>query len=82
MPRDRLRHRRNRRSGWHDFTVYLWDMIGYGASTAHRLAEQILGAELRLVPEAGHLIQVDAPEQLTAILFRWLLSEKARRTGR
>jgi pimeloyl-ACP methyl ester carboxylesterase len=39
---------------------------------AHRLAEQIPGAELRLVPEAGHLIQLDAPERLTAILHRWL----------
>jgi pimeloyl-ACP methyl ester carboxylesterase len=41
---------------------------------AHRLAEQIPGATLRLVEEAGHLIQLDAPEQLTAILHRWLSS--------
>jgi pimeloyl-ACP methyl ester carboxylesterase len=39
---------------------------------AHRLAEQIPGAELRLVSEAGHLIQLDAPEHLTAILHGWL----------
>jgi pimeloyl-ACP methyl ester carboxylesterase len=45
---------------------------------AHRLAEQIPGAELRLVREAGHLIQLDAPEQLTAILHRWLFSEPSR----
>ena len=45
---------------------------------AHRLAEQIPGAELRLVPEAGHLIQLDAPEHLTAILHRWLFSETFR----
>ena len=45
---------------------------------AHRLVEQIRGAELCLVPEAGHLIQLDAPEQLTAILQRWLLSKKSR----
>jgi pimeloyl-ACP methyl ester carboxylesterase len=41
---------------------------------AHRLAERIPGAELHLVPQAGHLIQLDAPEQLTAILHRWLSS--------
>ena len=45
---------------------------------AHRLAEQIPGAELCIVSEAGHLIQLDAPEQLTAILHRWLFSEKSR----
>lgn len=40
---------------------------------AHRLAELIPGAELHLVPDAGHLIQLDDPEGLTAILQRWLL---------
>lgn len=39
---------------------------------AHRLAEAIPGARLHLVPEAGHLIQLDAPERLTAVLQRWL----------
>jgi len=39
---------------------------------AHRLAEVIPGAELRLVEGAGHLIQLDAPEALTAVLQRWL----------
>ncbi|MFZ0088141.1 MAG: alpha/beta hydrolase [Solirubrobacteraceae bacterium] len=42
---------------------------------AHRLAEVIPGAELRLVPDAGHLIQFDAPEHLTATLQRWLLGQ-------
>lgn len=41
---------------------------------AHRLAELIPDAELHLVPDANHLIQLDAPEHLTAILQRWLLS--------
>jgi pimeloyl-ACP methyl ester carboxylesterase len=45
---------------------------------AHRLAELIPGAELCLVPDAGHLIQFDAPEQLTAILQRWLLARSGR----
>jgi pimeloyl-ACP methyl ester carboxylesterase len=42
---------------------------------AHRLAALIPGAELHLVPEAGHLIQFDAPERLTALLQRWLLAQ-------
>ena len=39
---------------------------------AHRLADAIPGARLDLVPDAGHLIQLDAPARLTAILQRWL----------
>jgi pimeloyl-ACP methyl ester carboxylesterase len=41
---------------------------------AHRLASLIPGAELHLVPNAGHLIQLDAPEALTDILQRRLLA--------
>lgn len=36
---------------------------------AHRLAAAIPGAELHLVPGAGHLIQLDAPEALTALVL-------------
>jgi pimeloyl-ACP methyl ester carboxylesterase len=39
---------------------------------AHRLAGMIPGAGLELVPSASHLIQLDAPEALTAALHRWL----------
>ncbi|WP_037356146.1 alpha/beta fold hydrolase [Amycolatopsis orientalis] len=39
---------------------------------AHRLAGMIPGAGLELVRSAGHLIQLDAPEALTASLHRWL----------
>jgi pimeloyl-ACP methyl ester carboxylesterase len=39
---------------------------------AHRLAALIPGAELHVVPRAGHLIHLDAPEALTAIVLRWL----------
>jgi pimeloyl-ACP methyl ester carboxylesterase len=42
---------------------------------AHRLAELIPGAELHVVPEAGHLIHLDAPAALTGILQRWLLRQ-------
>lgn len=43
---------------------------------AHRLAAAIPGAELELVPGAGHLIQLDAPEALTASLARWLAARE------
>jgi len=41
---------------------------------AHRLAELIPGARLELVENAGHLIQLDRPEQLKTILQRWIPS--------
>lgn len=40
-----------------------------------RLSELIPGAELRIVQDAGHLIQLDQPEALTAILTRWLSAQ-------
>lgn len=43
---------------------------------ATRLAERIPGCDLHLVPGAGHLIQIDAPERLTALLQRWLLTHR------
>ena len=39
---------------------------------AHRLAELVPGARLDLVEDAGHLVQLDAPDRLTEILRRWL----------
>jgi pimeloyl-ACP methyl ester carboxylesterase len=45
---------------------------------AYQLANLIPGSELHLVPEAGHLIQLDAPEKLTAILQRWLWRQTSR----
>jgi pimeloyl-ACP methyl ester carboxylesterase len=36
------------------------------------LAARIPGAQLRLVPEAGHLVQEDAPTELTAALIAFL----------
>jgi pimeloyl-ACP methyl ester carboxylesterase len=39
---------------------------------AHRLAALVPGATLCLIPDAGHLVQLDAPAALTAVLCRWL----------
>jgi pimeloyl-ACP methyl ester carboxylesterase len=36
----------------------------------HELATRIAGSSLRVVPEAGHLVQEDAPETLVAALLR------------
>jgi pimeloyl-ACP methyl ester carboxylesterase len=41
---------------------------------AHRLAALISGAALRLLPGAGHLVQLDAPDVLRALLREWLLT--------
>lgn len=45
-----------------------WIPVG----TAERLRSLIPGASLTIIPEAGHLIQLDAPELLTDELRRWL----------
>ncbi len=39
----------------------------------HELARRIAGSSLRVVPQAGHLVQEDAPEALVAGLLRDLL---------
>jgi pimeloyl-ACP methyl ester carboxylesterase len=66
-------------------TIQVPVLIAWGAEDtwipvdrAQRLAQVIPGAQLHLVPEAGHLIQLDAPEQLTAVLQRWLLAHASR----
>jgi pimeloyl-ACP methyl ester carboxylesterase len=41
---------------------------------AHRLAQLIPDAQLRIIPAAGHLIQLDAPVALAMELHRWLSS--------
>ncbi|MFH9615878.1 alpha/beta fold hydrolase [Streptomyces pratensis] len=42
------------------------------AARGHELAGMIPGAELRLIEGAGHLVQEDAPAELTAALTRFL----------
>ncbi|MFY9916391.1 MAG: alpha/beta hydrolase, partial [Nocardioidaceae bacterium] len=50
---------------------------------AYRLAEIIPGCELKIVPEAGHLIQLDQPVALATTLHSWLArrSESAPSEG-
>jgi pimeloyl-ACP methyl ester carboxylesterase len=43
---------------------------------AHRLAALIPGAQLRLVEDAGHLIQLDQPTALATTLVRWLDTQR------
>lgn len=43
---------------------------------AHRLHELIPGSRLVLIEQAGHLIQLDQPEALTAALTHWLVSRR------
>lgn len=42
------------------------------AARAYELVERIPGARLRLLPGAGHLVQEDAPAELTGVLLRFL----------
>jgi pimeloyl-ACP methyl ester carboxylesterase len=46
---------------------------------AHELASRIPAAELRLFPGAGHLVQEDAPAELTAVLVAFLIQSESRR---
>jgi pimeloyl-ACP methyl ester carboxylesterase len=39
---------------------------------AHRLIELVPGAQLRVIEQAGHLIQLDQPTALATTLARWL----------
>lgn len=48
---------------------------------AHRLAATVPDARLRLISGAGHLVQLDAPEALTATLLGWLASLHPTRRG-
>jgi pimeloyl-ACP methyl ester carboxylesterase len=43
---------------------------------AHRLAELIPGARLKLIENAGHLIQLDRPDELEEVLRGWLPSTR------
>jgi pimeloyl-ACP methyl ester carboxylesterase len=43
---------------------------------AHRLAELIPGSELRVIGDAGHLVQYDQPVQLAVTLEHWLTSQR------
>lgn len=48
------------------------DDVWIPVDRAHRLRDLVPGATLTVLPDAGHLVQLDAPEALTADLLRWL----------
>ncbi len=54
------------------FSVYLWDMPGYGESSKQPEHAVDLGTQSEVIDGAGHLIQHDAPVELAAALQRWL----------
>ena len=43
---------------------------------AHRLASLIPGAQLKLIENAGHLVQLDQPDELEMVLRGWLPSTR------
>ncbi len=49
------------------------------AERAYPLHEA-LGGSLKIIPNAGHLIQLDAPEELTAELIAWLHTARQNQT--
>jgi pimeloyl-ACP methyl ester carboxylesterase len=55
-------------------TLVVWgrDDTWIPVDRAGRLSELVPGARLRLVEDAGHLVQLDQPEALTAVLTSWL----------
>jgi pimeloyl-ACP methyl ester carboxylesterase len=44
---------------------------------AHRLVDLVPDAELRLIEDAGHLVQLDQPTHLAVVLTDWLLRRSA-----
>jgi pimeloyl-ACP methyl ester carboxylesterase len=60
-------------------TLVVWgqDDAWIPVDRAHRLHRLIPGARLRIIENAGHLIQLDQPEALTAALSEWLLARSS-----
>jgi pimeloyl-ACP methyl ester carboxylesterase len=58
-------------------TLVVWgqDDTWIPVDRAHRLHDVIPGARLQLIEDAGHLVQLDQPEALTAVLTTWLASQ-------
>ena len=64
------------RAGW-------WRSDGPNAETppayAHAIAERIPGAEVAIIPQAGHLVNLEQPEAVNGALMRFLQDcEKGR----
>jgi 3-oxoadipate enol-lactonase len=43
---------------------------------ARAIAEDIAGAELLIIPDAGHLVNIEAPEQFNTAVLRFLLAQR------
>lgn len=58
-------------------TLVVWgaDDAWIPVDRAHRLAEMIPGAELTVIPEAGHLVHLDQPAALAVSITEWLLRQ-------
>ena len=58
-------------------TLVVWgqDDTWIPVDRAHRLHDAIPGARLQLIEDAGHLVQLDQPEALTAVLTAWLTAQ-------
>jgi pimeloyl-ACP methyl ester carboxylesterase len=58
-------------------TLVVWgcDDTWIPVDRAHRLHELIPGSRLRLIEDAGHLVQLDRPAALTATLTTWLTAQ-------
>lgn len=58
-------------------TQVLWgaDDAWIPVDRAHRLAEMIPGAELTVIPDAGHLVHLDQPAALAVGVTEWLLRQ-------
>ncbi|MFI7549722.1 alpha/beta fold hydrolase [Micromonospora sediminimaris] len=48
---------------------------------AHRLADLVPGAQLKLIEDAGHLVQLDQPVRLAMTLHRWLTAQALLEAG-
>ena len=52
------------------------------AERAERLQRAMPGSSVSVIPDAGHLIHLDAPEALTSEITRWTERHRDRRAAR
>lgn len=52
------------------------DLIG-GPAQARQIAAAVPGAELAVIPDCGHMVSLEAPQQFRSIVLRWLRAVSA-----